>query len=47
MGILHEVTVEGDFYDITTEVIAKRVLHNKESFQKKFDAKNKKQQVYK
>jgi len=46
LGILHEVNLEGEFYDITTEEIAMRVLKNKEAFQKKFDAKMVKQNSY-
>lgn len=40
-GILEEVKIEDAFYDLTTEMLAKRVLDNKEAFQKKFDKKNK------
>lgn len=40
-GILEEVTINDAFYDITTEMLAKRVLDNKAEFQKKFDKKNK------
>ena len=42
-GILEEVKINDDFYNITTEILAQRVLHNKEAFQKKFDKKNKSQ----
>ena len=40
MGILQEVAINNEFYDITTEKIAQRVYDNKQAFKKKFAKKN-------
>ena len=45
-GILTEISIEEEFYDITTEMIAKRVHDNKSAFEAKFAKKNKSSQEY-
>ena len=45
-GMVQEVSIDGEFYDITTETIAKRVFDNKSAFEAKFAKKNKSAQEY-
>lgn len=40
MGILHEISIEGEFFDITTEKIAQRVFDNRAAFELKFKKKS-------
>jgi ethanolamine-phosphate cytidylyltransferase len=46
MGMLHEVSIDDPFFDVTTEAIAARVMENRDAFKVKFDKKSASQKKY-
>lgn len=46
LGILHDISIDDEFYDMTTEKLAMRVFENKTAFEQKFAKKNEKEQNY-
>ena len=46
LGMLEEISIDDDFYDMTTEKLAQRVYENKAAFELKFTKKNSSQSFY-
>ena len=45
-GILHQISIDDEFFDVTTEKLAQRVLDNRAAFELKFTKKQKSSQEY-